>query len=141
MPEKDGAMLAASHGIGFCEVSCAENTPSLYKAFERLLIESRARPVKPRKFSVSKMIGKLTHLFIWRRTIINWCCVSCTSIGTLIGNNNGTTRQPLVNSGTVVPCHKGELHKSRVMKRRQAFTATASLWPTTSSTSVGYDSI
>ena len=45
--------------------------------------------------------------------------------GTLIGNNG--TRQPPVSQGTVVPCHKGELHKSRVMKRRQAFTATASL--------------
>uniref|UniRef100_A0A4Y0BFP5 Uncharacterized protein n=1 Tax=Anopheles funestus TaxID=62324 RepID=A0A4Y0BFP5_ANOFN len=44
--------------------------------------------------------------------------------GTLIGNNG--TRQPPVSQGTVVPCHKGELHKSRVMKRRQAFTATAS---------------
>lgn len=103
--ETEGATLAASHAIGFCEVSVADNSPALYKAFERLLIESRARPVKPRKFSVSKMFG------------------------TLIGNNG--TRQPsttaAVSQGTVVPCHKGELHKSRVMKRRQAFTATASL--------------
>uniref|UniRef100_A0A182Y0I8 small monomeric GTPase n=2 Tax=Anopheles stephensi TaxID=30069 RepID=A0A182Y0I8_ANOST len=99
--ETEGASLAASHAIGFCEVSVADNTPALYKAFERLLVESRARPVKPRKFSVSKMFG------------------------TLIGNNG--TRQPPVSQGTVVPCHKGELHKSRVMKRRQAFTATASL--------------
>uniref|UniRef100_A0A336KVV4 small monomeric GTPase n=1 Tax=Culicoides sonorensis TaxID=179676 RepID=A0A336KVV4_CULSO len=104
VPEKDGASLAASYSIGFCEVSCAENTPSLYKAFERLLLESRTRPVKPRKFSVSKMIG------------------------TLIGNNSVSARQlSLINSGTVVPCQKGELHKSRVLKRRQAFTATASL--------------
>ncbi|ETN60858.1 MRAS2 [Anopheles darlingi] len=99
--ETEGASLAASHAIGFCEVSVADNSPALYKAFERLLIESRARPVKPRKFSVSKMFG------------------------TLIGNAG--TRQAPVNQGTVVPCHKGELHKSRVMKRRQAFTATASL--------------
>ncbi|XP_052867967.1 ras-related and estrogen-regulated growth inhibitor-like protein [Anopheles cruzii] len=99
--ETEGASLAASHAIGFCEVSVADNSPALYKAFERLLAESRARPVKPRKFSVSKMFG------------------------TLIGNNG--PRQPSVNQGTVVPCHKGELHKSRVMKRRQAFTATASL--------------
>uniref|UniRef100_A0A182PNH3 Uncharacterized protein n=1 Tax=Anopheles epiroticus TaxID=199890 RepID=A0A182PNH3_9DIPT len=99
--ETEGASLAASHAIGFCEVSVADNTPALYKAFERLLVESRARPVKPRKFSVSKMFG------------------------TLIGNNG--TRQPPASQGTVVPCHKGELHKSRVMKRRQAFTATASL--------------
>lgn len=57
--ETEGATLAASHAIGFCEVSVADNSPSLYKAFERLLAESRARPVKPRKFSVSKMFGKI----------------------------------------------------------------------------------
>lgn len=57
--ENEGATLAATHGIGFCEVSVAENTPSLYRAFERLLVETRARPVKQRKFSVSKMIGEL----------------------------------------------------------------------------------
>lgn len=56
--ESEGATLAASHGIGFCEVSVADNTPSLYKAFERLLNDSKGRPVKQRKFSVSKMIGK-----------------------------------------------------------------------------------
>lgn len=58
IPETEGASLAASHGVGFCEVSVAENSPNLYKVFEKLLVESRARPVKPRKFSVSKMIGK-----------------------------------------------------------------------------------
>lgn len=58
MAETEGASLAASHGIGFCEVSVADNSPSLYKAFERLLNDSRGRPVKHRKFSVSKMIGK-----------------------------------------------------------------------------------
>lgn len=56
--ESEGASLAASHGIGFCEVSVADNTPNLYKAFERLLNDSKGRPVKQRKFSVSKMIGK-----------------------------------------------------------------------------------
>lgn len=56
--ESEAAKLAASHGVGFCEVSVAENSPGLYKAFEKLLFESRARPVKQRKFSVSKMIGK-----------------------------------------------------------------------------------
>lgn len=56
--ESEGASLAASHGIGFCEVSVADNTPSIYKAFERLLNDSKGRPVKQRKFSVSKMIGK-----------------------------------------------------------------------------------
>lgn len=59
IPETEGASLAASHSVGFCEVSVAENSPNLYKIFEKLLIESRARPVKPRKFSVSKMIGNL----------------------------------------------------------------------------------
>lgn len=58
MAETEGASLAASHGIGFCEVSVAENTPSLYKAFERLLTDSKGRPVKQRKFSVCKMIGE-----------------------------------------------------------------------------------
>jgi hypothetical protein len=59
VPETEGASLAASHGVGFCEVSVADNSPALYKAFERLLNDSRARPAKPRKFSVSKMIGRL----------------------------------------------------------------------------------
>lgn len=63
--ESEGASLAASHGIGFCEVSVADNTPNLYKAFERLLNDSKGRPVKQRKFSVSKMIGK------W--SFINFC--------------------------------------------------------------------
>ena len=62
IPETEGASIAASHGVGFCEVSVAENSPNLYKVFEKLLIESRARPVKPRKFSVSKMIGKVSQL-------------------------------------------------------------------------------
>lgn len=57
--ESEAAKLAASHSIGFCEVSVAENSPALYKAFEKLIFESRARPTKQRKFSVSKMIGKL----------------------------------------------------------------------------------
>ncbi|XP_055711927.1 ras-related and estrogen-regulated growth inhibitor-like protein [Phlebotomus papatasi] len=99
--ESEGAKLAASYGIGFCEVSVAENSPALYKAFERILIESRARPVKQRKFSVSKMIG------------------------TLIGSSASKPIQ--ITQGTVVPCHKGDLHKSRVLKRRQAFAATISL--------------
>lgn len=60
--ESEGASLAASHGIGFCEVSVADNTPNLYKAFERLLNDSKGRPVKQRKFSVSKMIGKWSFI-------------------------------------------------------------------------------
>lgn len=62
MSESEGASLAASHGIGFCEVSVADNTPNLYKAFERLLNDSKGRPVKQRKFSVSKMIGKYKYI-------------------------------------------------------------------------------
>lgn len=59
---------------------------------------------KSRKFSVSKMIG------------------------TLIGSAN-TKGTPNTNQGgTVVVCHKSDLYKSRVLKRRQNFTATASLW-------------
>lgn len=51
----------------------------------------------------------------------------CLLTGTLIGNN--VTRQPsLVNQGTVQVCNKGELqNKNRLLKRRQAFTAAASL--------------
>lgn len=56
--ESEGASLAASHGIGFCEVSVADNTPELYKAFERLLNDAKG-PVNKRKFSVTKIIGKL----------------------------------------------------------------------------------
>lgn len=97
--ESEGAKLAASHGVPFCEVSVAENSPALYKAFEKLILESRARPTKQRKFSVTKMIGNLM----------------------------GGAKPVPVSHGTMVPCHKGELHKSRVLKRRQAFTATGSL--------------
>ncbi|XP_031619177.1 ras-related and estrogen-regulated growth inhibitor-like protein isoform X2 [Contarinia nasturtii] len=98
--ESEGASLAASHGIGFCEISVADNSPSLYKAFERLLNDSKARPVKQRKFSVSKILG--------------------------IGNKE-TKTIPLNQGGTMVACCKGELHKTRVVKRRQGFIATASL--------------
>lgn len=65
---------------------------------------------KSRKFSVSKMIG------------------------TLIGNSNskngniGSQTQQQTQGGTVVVCQKSDLHRSRVLKRRQNFTATASLW-------------
>lgn len=126
IPETEGASLAASHGVGFCEVSVAENSPNLYKVFEKLLVESRARPVKPRKFSVSKMIGKSSWTYIKKRTI-HYKFFNLQS-GTLIGNNG--TRQPLVNQGTVQVCNKGELqNKNRLLKRRQAFTTAASLWP------------
>lgn len=71
--ESEGASLAASHGIGFCEVSVADNTPSIYKAFERLLNDSKGRPVKQRKFSVSKMIGK------WNINYVLWIMKSQSS--------------------------------------------------------------
>ncbi|XP_069962992.1 ras-related and estrogen-regulated growth inhibitor-like protein [Bactrocera oleae] len=105
IPEKEGAALAAAYSIGFCEVSVAEYTPILSKAFEKLIIDSRAQPQKQiRKFSVSKMLG------------------------TLIGNSGyGSSRNLAINQGTVIPCHKGELHKTRVLKRRQGFMATSSL--------------
>lgn len=45
--------------------------------------------------------------------------------GTLIGTND-TKTTPLT-QGTMVPCCKEELHKSRVLKRRQGYIATASL--------------
>lgn len=58
MSESEGASLAAQYNVEFCEVSVADNTPNLYKTFERILNDSKGRPVKQRKFSVSKMIGK-----------------------------------------------------------------------------------
>lgn len=70
MSESEGASLAASHGIGFCEVSVADNTPNLYKAFERLLNDSKGRPVKQRKFSVSKMIGEYIYKLLRNHIII-----------------------------------------------------------------------
>lgn len=106
-------------------MSVAENSPNLYKVFEKLLIESRARPVKPRKFSVSKMIGK-SLLEIFKLSSTNFDFSIKSKSGTLIGNNG--TRQPLVNQGTVQVCNKGELqNKNRLIKRRQAFTTAASL--------------
>lgn len=48
------------------------------------------------------------------------------TLGTLIGTSD-TKTTPLNQTGTMVPCCKGELHKNRVLKRRQGFIATASL--------------
>lgn len=56
-------------------------------------------------------------------------------IGTLIGTND-TKTTPLT-QGTMVPCCKEELHKSRVLKRRQGFIATASLWQLQNATECG----
>ncbi|XP_046676235.1 ras-like protein family member 11B [Homalodisca vitripennis] len=106
--ECEGRTAAIQNGCQFFEVSVAENSSDLYQAFELLLNESRQQGAnKTRKFSVSKMIG------------------------TLIGSGN-SKEQKLTQGGTVVVCHKSDLHKcdlhkSRVLKRRQNFTATASL--------------
>lgn len=105
-------------------MSVAENSPNLYKVFEKLLIESRARPVKPRKFSVSKMIGKFDRKDI-RLRAVSLTFNLLIQLGTLIGNNGA--RQPSISQGTVQVCNKGELQKTRLIKRRQAFTAATSL--------------
>lgn len=102
--ESEGRNAAMEKGCHFFEVSVAENSSDLYQAFETLLNQSRCNQGsnKTRKFSVSKMIG------------------------TLIGASNSKD-QRLPQGGTVVVCHKADLHKSLVLKRRQNFTATASL--------------
>lgn len=108
--ENEGRSLASRFGAQFAEVSVAENTPAMYTSFDGLLNECKTsigvldQQHKSRKFSVSKMIG------------------------TLIGsNNNGKQQQHTQQGGTVVVCNKSDLYKSRVLKRRQNFTATASL--------------
>lgn len=110
--ESEGRSLASRFGAHFAEVSVAENTPAMYTSFDGLLNDCKTsiglidqqHQHKSRKFSVSKMIG------------------------TLIGsNNNGKQQQQTPQGGTVVVCHKSDLYKSRVLKRRQNFVATASL--------------
>lgn len=106
--EMEGRTAALQNGCQFFEISVAENSADLYQAFEMLLNESRCQQGngsnKTRKFSVSKMIG------------------------TLIGSGNSNSKcQQQNQGGTVVVCHKSDLHRSRVLKRRQNFTATASL--------------
>ncbi|XP_077300578.1 ras-related and estrogen-regulated growth inhibitor-like protein isoform X2 [Arctopsyche grandis] len=107
--EIEGRTTAVQNGCPFYEVSVAENSSDLYQAFEFLVTECRAlqSSTKTRKFSVSKMLG------------------------TLIGNNSagrgGGGAGAAAHGGTVVACHKSDLHRSRVLKRRQNFTATASL--------------
>lgn len=104
--EVEGRTLAIQHNCQFYEVSVAENSPSIYTAIDMVLNECRSgqSTQKTRKFSVSKMIG------------------------TLIGNANGKVVPNANQGGTVVVCHKSDLYKSRVLRRRQNFTATASLW-------------
>ncbi|CAH0557644.1 unnamed protein product [Brassicogethes aeneus] len=103
--EVEGRSLAAKHNLQFYEVSVAENTTQIYTAFDLILNMCRTNHAaqKTRKFSVSKMIG------------------------TLIGNTNSKVIQNSNQGGTVVVCHKSDLYKSRVLRRRQNFTATASL--------------
>lgn len=104
--EIEGRTLAVQNHCQFHEVSVAENSPAIYSAIDTILNECRSvqSTQKTRKFSVSKMIG------------------------TLIGSTNGKVQQTTNQGGTVVVCHKSDLYKSRVLKRRQNFTATASLW-------------
>lgn len=102
--ELEGRTLAVQNNCQFFEVSVAENSSTIYTAFDTVLNDCRSvqSSHKTRKFSVSKMIG------------------------TLIGNGNN--KVPHTNQGgTVVVCHKSDLYKSRVLRRRQNFTATASL--------------
>ncbi|KAJ8983336.1 hypothetical protein NQ317_003141 [Molorchus minor] len=101
----EGRTAAVQNNCQFYEVSVAENSPAIYNAFDVLLNECRSvqSTQKTRKFSVSKMIG------------------------TLIGNANSKAVPNANQGGTVVVCHKSDLYKSRVLRRRQNFTATASL--------------
>lgn len=103
--EIDGRTVAVQHGCQFHEISVAENSPTIYSSVDMILTECRQlqSTQKSRKFSVSKMIG------------------------TLIGSANGKGTPNANQGGTVVVCHKSDLYKSRVLKRRQNFTATASL--------------
>ncbi|XP_022913684.1 ras-related and estrogen-regulated growth inhibitor-like protein [Onthophagus taurus] len=103
--EIDGRTTAVQHGCQFYEVSVAENSSTIYTAFDMVLSDCRQLQAtqKTRKFSVSKMIG------------------------TLIGSTNGKVVPNPNQGGTVVVWHKSDLYKSRVLKRRQNFSATASL--------------
>ncbi|KAK9873677.1 hypothetical protein WA026_023615 [Henosepilachna vigintioctopunctata] len=101
----EGRTLAMKNNCQFYEVSVAENSEAIYTAIDAALNECRAiqQTQKTRKFSVSKMIG------------------------TLIGSTNGKVAPNTSQGGTVVVCHKSDLYKSRILRRRQNFTATASL--------------
>jgi Ras-related and estrogen-regulated growth inhibitor-like protein len=112
----EGRTAAVQNGCQFFEVSVAENSADLYQAFEMLVNECRCLQGnnsnghhKTRKFSVSKMIGTLIG-----------------SSSNSNGKINSQTQQQN-QGGTVVVCQKSDLHRSRVLKRRQNFTATASL--------------
>ena len=119
--EMDGRKAAITNSCHFFEVSVADNSADLYQAFEVLVNECRRLQGnannghhKSRKFSVSKMIGTL--------------------IGS--GNNSngkngsvGNQTQQQNQGGTVVVFQISDLYRNQVLKRRQKFTATASLWP------------
>lgn len=113
---EEGAALAESVGIagGFYDVSVADNSPALYKAFEKLILECKTRPTKQRKFSVSKMIGSLMG-----------------NGGSGSGSGGGVqNRQPTLHGSqaTVVACPRGELQRWSEMSssRRRTITSTGS---------------
>jgi Ras-related and estrogen-regulated growth inhibitor-like protein len=117
--ELQGRTAANENGCQFFEVSVAENSADLYQAFEMLVNECRCLQGnssnghhKLRKFSVSKMIGTL---------------IGSSSNGSTKNGNGSNQSQQQNQGGTVVVCQKSDLHRSRVLKRRQNFTATASL--------------
>jgi Ras-related and estrogen-regulated growth inhibitor-like protein len=117
--EMEGRTAAVQNGCQFFEVSVAENSADLYQAFEMLVNECRCSQGnnsnghhKSRKFSVSKMIGTL---------------IGSSSNSNGKNGNIGSQTQQQNQGGTVVVCQKSDLHRSRVLKRRQNFTATASL--------------
>ncbi|XP_076270263.1 ras-related and estrogen-regulated growth inhibitor-like protein [Rhynchophorus ferrugineus] len=101
--QTEGRTIGIQNNCTFHEVSVAENSAAIYQSFDMVLNECRQSTQKTRKFSVSKMIG------------------------TLIGNVNPKVVPDTKQGGTVVVCHKSDLYKSRVLRRRQNFTATASL--------------
>ncbi|KAH1014270.1 hypothetical protein HUJ04_003131 [Dendroctonus ponderosae] len=101
--ETEGRTVGIQNNCSFYEVSVAENSQAIYQAFDAILNECRQSTQKSRKFSVSKMIG------------------------TLIGNVNPKPQPETKQGGTLTVCHKSDLYKSRVIRRRQNFTATASL--------------
>lgn len=118
--EMEGRAAALHNSCPFYEVSVAENSSDLYQAFELLVNECRQlqnssqQHHKSRKFSVSKMIGTLKG-------------VLPTNANGLGNNHQHQQSNGSTNNGTVVVCQKSDLHRSRVLKRRQNFTATASL--------------
>lgn len=119
--ELEGRTAAIMNSCHFFEVSVADNSADLYQAFEVLVNECRCIQGnannghhKSRKFSVSKMIGTLIG--------------SSNNSNGKNGSMSNQTHQH-TQGGTVVVCQKSDLHRNQVLKRRQKFTATASLWP------------